>query len=34
MAFGDNANDTYTETETISYGSRISSSFGRERVWH
>lgn len=27
MAFGDNANDTYTETETISYGSRISSSF-------
>ena len=27
MAIGDNANDTYTETETISYGSRISSSF-------
>ena len=27
MAFGDNADDTYTETETISYGSRISSSF-------
>ena len=27
MAFGDNANDTFTETETVSYGSRISSSF-------
>ena len=27
MAFGDNAGDTYTETETVSYGSRISSSF-------
>ena len=27
MAFGGNANDTYTETETISYGSRISGSF-------
>ena len=27
MAFGDNQNDTYTETETVSYGSRISGSF-------
>jgi len=27
MAFGDNANDTYTETTTESYGSRISGSF-------
>ena len=27
MAFGDNQNDTYTETETVSYGSRIGSSF-------
>ena len=27
MAFGDNANDTYTETEKISYGSRIGGSF-------
>ena len=28
MAFGDNRNDTYTETEKVSYGSRIGSSFG------
>ena len=27
MAFGDNANDTYTETEKVSYGSRIGDSF-------
>ena len=27
MAFGDNQNDTYTETETVSYGSRVGSSF-------
>jgi len=27
MAFGDNQNDTYTETTTESYGSRISGSF-------
>jgi len=27
MAFADNANDTYTETTTVSYGSRISGSF-------
>lgn len=27
MAFGDNQNDTSAETETVSYGSRVGSSF-------